>query len=909
MTLRHCFFIFFIAVLGSSVPVFGQANTVIGQFTDSIRESFSGSISGDGRFVVFESEGNLATENPRNEDGNSEIFLFDFAQRRIFQLTDTKSVLYNTAGVAAFQNIRVLITNKRPMISTDGRWIVFSSNATTSTPTAPDSTNPGSFDGNTFTSPTPTPTATPTPSPTPSASPTPTPSPSATPSGTPTPTPTPPPNPLANDGNMEIWLYQIPAYAPADLRSGDEVPFTQLSGGSFVSVTNTNPSRLPQGGSAFNLAFVADDNHDGSLTDDGSAIAFVSTRDLVANGNAFPTADNDEIFLFKQGGGFHQLTRTPRGPLSDPIYNKNPTISGDGLRVVFASTGDDPVPVLQPTPAPSPLPSPLPSPAPGIDCGSNPSTSRNEEVFVVNLDPSGSPTGCRQITTTTPPAPGEIVNVLDLGKRMSRNGRYIAFDSYADLANPSPSPVPSPSPTPSFATYLYDYNANSFRQIGARSNADSEALGGDVQRYPGFTDYDANGNPATLLMTTRLNIKPDGTIPATETDGLNPVDFRPIQIYSYDLSSPPTSAIFTRLTNFPAASSLVLPQTQALSSNSSQRLAFNLALTELGTRNRDFLAESYYLYKPLVTSQTAATVSFFTGASRMPIDPTASPTPSPTPTPSVTPTPSPTATPTPTPTPSPTPSGSPTVTPTPVPTPTPVTPPTFQGLSPGMLATITFSAGIDPPIVPRTAVGSLDRSFNLPMELSGVTMSINGAMCGMKSVGGHEITFVVPEGLNSALTGTAYPFVVNNNGVEIKGSIAIVPSRPDIFTTLPVPGPGGRADLQNVTNRVHTTEPFTVTTIKEKGGHKVSTIIRMRATGILDATPAQLSVRIGAVTITGAQILSNAVQVEPGIFQLDFVLPASLNLAGDQPVVLSTIVGTTIFTSRLDDTAPKVRIL
>jgi len=211
--------------------------------------------------------------------------------------------------------------------------------------------------------------------------------------------------------------------------------------------------------------------------------------------------------------------------------------------------------------------------------------------------------------------------------------------------------------------------------------------------------------------------------------------------------------------------------------------------------------------------------------------------------------------------------------------------------------------------VPRIAVGSLDRSFNLPMELSGVSMSINGVMCGMKSVSSNEITFVVPEGLNSALTGTAYPFVVNNNGVEFSGSIAIVPSRPDIFTTLPVPGPGGRADLQNVTNRVHTTEPFTVTTIKEKGGHKVSTVIRMRATGILDASAAQLSVRIGAVTITGAQILSNAVQVEPGIFQLDFVLPASLNLAGDQPVVLSTTVGTTIFTSRLDDTAPKVRIL
>ena len=56
-------------------------------------ESFAGGMSGDGRFVVFESRGNVATVNPRNEDGNVEVFLFDYAQRRIFQITDTKSVL------------------------------------------------------------------------------------------------------------------------------------------------------------------------------------------------------------------------------------------------------------------------------------------------------------------------------------------------------------------------------------------------------------------------------------------------------------------------------------------------------------------------------------------------------------------------------------------------------------------------------------------------------------------------------------------------------------------------------------------------------------------------------------------------------------------------------------------------
>jgi hypothetical protein len=136
-----------------------------------------------------------------------------------------------------------------------------------------------------------------------------------------------------------------------------------------------------------------------------------------------------------------------------------------------------------------------------------------------------------------------------------------------------------------------------------------------------------------------------------------------------------------------------------------------------------------------------------------------------------------------------------------------------------------------------------------------------------------------------------------------------VPTRPDVFTTSPVPGPGGRADLTNVTNRVHTTEPFTVRTIQEKGGTKVATILRIRATGILDRTISQLQVRIGGATISGAEILTGAVEVEPGIFEFTFRLPGSLNGAGDQPVVLTAIQGSTFFMSRLDDTAPKVRIL
>ena len=84
------------------------------------------------------------------------------------------------------------------------------------------------------------------------------------------------------------------------------------------------------------------------------------------------------------------------------------------------------------------------------------------------------------------------------------------------------------------------------------------------------------------------------------------------------------------------------------------------------------------------------------------------------------------------------------------------TPPAVFGLSPGMAATLFYQAGFDRSVVARTAVGSLMRSFTLPIELSGISMTINGAACGLKSVSRHRIEFVVPPGLASSSAGTNY---------------------------------------------------------------------------------------------------------------------------------------------------------
>ena len=825
-----------------------RIDSVIGQLTNSPAESFAGGISGDGRFVVFESIGNLATENPRNADGNREIFLFDYAQRRIFQITDTKSLRNDPTGNYNLTNIKVLIINLRPVISNDGRWIAFGSNATTAIAgsTTPNTTNPGNFNAELL-----------------------------NPSG-----PEPNPNPLLADGNTEMWLYQIPATPAANLSAGDELAVTDLSAGTFTRITNTAASRVPSPGSATGSPIIADDNRDASIGNNGNYIAFTSNRDLVPSstaGNAGNDA-NDEIFTYARlANQLNQITVTPRGTIFAPIINITPSISGNGLRVAFQSNADKPVTGIVES-----------------------NTDRNIEVFFTDLDSNGAVSSAigakkKQITVTTRTNPGDVVNIFDFGRRMSRDGRYISLDSYADLQTEN-----GGTNYTSFALYVYDIDAatvppttpptNPFRRIGPRSNADSTVNGNEVPHFGGFTaDTDSSGNQQSVLVfETRQNIKSDGVVAAVNDEGLNPNTARPTQIYAFPLTTAAgETPTYKRLTKFPP--SLLFPaSTQPIPSNSVRRMTFNLGSTEIGTGNPDLSSEAFYFLLPTATAQSAVRVNTFTGASRQIV----SASPVPTPNPTVTPTPSPTPT--------------PTTTPSPTPTPTPQTPAAVQGVSPGMLVTIDYDTGINNPVAARTAVGSLSRSFTLPIELSGVTLTINGAAAGLKSVSRRQITFVVPPALSSGVTGTAYPLVVNSSGVVFRSSITIIPTRPDIFTTLAAPAPNGRARIFNITNTVFRTEPFDVTTLRLRGGRRVPTVLRLFLTGVEGAPASITSIRIRDVTITPT---TAAILREPGVYSFDFTLPATLRGAGDVPIIVTVTAGGVTFQSRLDDTAPQFRIL
>jgi uncharacterized protein (TIGR03437 family) len=610
------------------------------------------------------------------------------------------------------------------------------------------------------------------------------------------------------------------------------------------------------------IAIVAGDNTDPSITDNGSHVAFVSNRDLEPSvGNASPNDDNDEIFVYNRTAQtLEQITKTPRTPPSAPTKNLTPTIStlsGGNLRVVFYSNANNPID--------------------GMTGGTN--SDHNSEIFYADLAQSGNPDAGltkKQVTSTTG-NPGQVLNILNLGRRMSRNGALIAFDSYADLTNEH-----GGANQPGFALFLYDVAANSFRRIGPRSDADASATGGDVGRYPGFTDNNASGAPSTLVLETRMNIKADGTIPTNNDDGLNPNTTRPAQIYSYPLNVAPASATFTRLTKLPTPF-FALASTQVLPSDSVKRLSFNLALSEPGLGNLDLGSEVYYLLQPDALRQTAATFSFSTGASRIPVSNDPVPTPTPT------------------------------ATPTATPTPTPQTPPAVQGISPGMLAILDYQAGINTPVVAAEAVGSLERSFQLPIQLSGVTMTIGGAACGLKRVSQRQIVFVSPPALSiSSQTNTSsYPIVINSNGTVMKGTITIVPGRPDVFTTSPTPGPFGRTRIYNATNApaLLIGEPFAIRTIKRRGNKLVPTVLRVYLTGVNFFPSSAITIRVDGQTITGAGILSDAIVREPGVYSIDFTLPAALSGAGDVPIIVTVTVNGVSYTSRLDDTASRFRIL
>jgi uncharacterized protein (TIGR03437 family) len=202
------------------------------------------------------------------------------------------------------------------------------------------------------------------------------------------------------------------------------------------------------------------------------------------------------------------------------------------------------------------------------------------------------------------------------------------------------------------------------------------------------------------------------------------------------------------------------------------------------------------------------------------------------------------------------------------------------------------------------------RSPALPVELNGVSLSVNGAAAGLYFVGNSskQINFVMPIGLPAGL-GTVAINVLDsgaNTDTLYRGFVQVVVGQPDIFTS--TNDAGGRARAFDITDiSTVTTEPFNVTHT-DSGGNTVATVIELNVTGVRFAAPAEITVTVGTTAITGASIVAVRPNTNMAGFDIiDFTLPSSLAGAGDVPIQVTFARGITT-TSRPADTAPHIRI-
>jgi uncharacterized protein (TIGR03437 family) len=802
----RCAIVVLVLAFGAFSSTLGQTPTpdpFVAQLTSSTAGgsgnpflSTAGDISGNGRFVVIESNGDIATQNKNNADGNFEIFLFDYAQRRIFQLTNTRNVpkasptptptpsATPTPTPADPALVQIEISNKDPMISAEPvlaggtrvYTIVFMSNA-------PD---PKNFDG--------TSTAA-----------------------------------LAADANQEIWIYQLPAVTDVNLASGDDL-FQDLTLGSFSQITNTPASRPPFPGSTGVKPQVAFDNREPTISDNGDIIAFISTRSLVGAGNA---DGNPELFLASRTtANWTSFTLAQGTTTQDAVqgvgrtFQQNPSLSADGSVVAFLSSAN-------------------------LSGSNNDGDGRgNAEVYVADF--AGAISNVRQVTRTKADTSGTnvTVNLLNPGRRLSRNGALIALETLAE----DPKANTTATNKSFFGMYVYNVAADTFTQVGLRATTSP----GDIFKFPTFTDYNSSGAPSTLVFASALNFKSDGTFPAAAdtATGLNPTN-QP-QIFAATLPAG-TGTTFARLTNNPTGG---FGGIRPLTTNTRNRIAFSVGGSELGGGNADGSPEVFYLLVPGISSENAGALSLFAGASNFPV-----------------------------------------ATATPAPSPAPALGSIALGLAAGELSIVRSTVALAP--ADKNAVGGpeAERSPILPIELNGVSVAVDGAAAGLYFVGNDPaegITFVMPIGLSTGLK----KLVVNNNGTVFRGFVQVVPAQPDIFSS--TNDAGGIAMVCNVTNPVAvgcTPGPFTLTS--SDGTSTVATVVEIWLTGVRGITTAETRVKIGATEITPSSVRRNTNKF--GFDLITITLPSSL-APGTYPLIV-TVTKSGTFQSRAEATAATITII
>ncbi len=263
-----------------------------------------------------------------------------------------------------------------------------------------------------------------------------------------------------------------------------------------------------------------------------------------------PISIRNYSFTPSRAKTFTQATKTQDATLGiGLIFSTNPSLSADGSKVAFMSSANL----------------------------STNNADNNAEIFTATFT-GGAVSPFFQVTRTL----NDIgnTNVLSPGRRMSRNGGLIAFESRAS------DPKSNAAPTSQvLGAWVYTVGSDTFNEVGTRPPIS------DFLRFPTFTDYDASLNPSTLVFTSFLNFRPNGTFPdsiATAPEGLNVDNSAEIYLTPLPITS---SNTFTRITNVTVLASF--GGTRPIASETRKRIAFSLGGAELGGGNPDGSTELY----------------------------------------------------------------------------------------------------------------------------------------------------------------------------------------------------------------------------------------------------------------------------------------------------------------------------
>jgi uncharacterized protein (TIGR03437 family) len=212
-----------------------------------------------------------------------------------------------------------------------------------------------------------------------------------------------------------------------------------------------------------------------------------------------------------------------------------------------------------------------------------------------------------------------------------------------------------------------------------------------------------------------------------------------------------------------------------------------------------------------------------------------------------------------------------------------------------------------------TATGGSEtkRSPALPIELNGVSASINGAAAGLYFVGNSEkqINFVVPIG-SAVGVGNVVVNILDagaNTDTALHGLVPITTAQPDIFSS--TGDANGNAIAVNVTNPSQRLGPPFNITSTDASGNTVPTVIELSLTGVRLAAATDITITVGTTMIPVTNILLVQSNPEmPGFDIVNFSLPASLAGAGDVTIVVTVNKGSVTTSSRSAATAAIIHI-